>query len=106
LLHTHVRVLLALADHGPIAARNDPDLINDIAELCIAASGSITEPEVIWNALCDSAQKLSLPALGALAAFLQRHVMEMPTKAIDGYVHVRTTLATHLSELAHRSTHH
>lgn len=97
LLRSHPRLLLALADHGPVVARHDPQLLVDITERCIAAARGQSEPEVIWNALSRPAETMSLPALQALADCWQHHVQDLPTQAIDAYVHLRVTLNTRLA---------
>lgn len=93
LLKKYPRLLLALADHGPLAARDDPDLIEDITNCCLFFARSEHEPRAVWEAVTECVDKLPEASVRAMAQGMQPHLKDMPITCQQAYFRISRALA-------------
>lgn len=92
LLRKHPRLLLALADHGPLAARDDPDLIEDITNCCLFYARSESEPSAVWEALTERVDQLPEASVRAMAQGMLPHLQHMPMTCQQAYFRISRAL--------------
>lgn len=93
LLKKYPVLLLALANHGPLAARDDPDLIEDITNCCLFFARSDDKPRAVWEAVTEWVDKLPEASVRAMAQGMLPHLQYMPITCQQAYFRISRALA-------------
>lgn len=81
LLAQHPRLLLALADQGPILGRHDTDLVQDITACCLRYAHTLYAPLEVWTALSDCTNSLPPESRAAMAQAMAPYLRSMAVNA-------------------------